>query len=144
VDGEVDVSQPPAVPEGADIDMLAAALRADVADLDVYARVLTNSLAAALPEGMVLIERDPSLRDRLAGRPGSVTSIRLDFGELGLELRPRRGGEPSARAVRVVRNVVISTRDIGLDEWSRLLAENLAQRASESAAARQALGRLMG
>jgi hypothetical protein len=138
------MSQPPAVPDGADIDLLAAALRADAADLDVYARVLTKSLAEALPEGMVAVHRDPSLRDRLAGRPGPVTAIRVDCGELGLELGRGRGGQPEARAVRVVKGVVISTREVGLDEWTRLLAEQLARRARESAAARGALARLIG
>ena len=47
------------------------------ADLDVYARVLTTSLAAALPEGIVEVERDRSMGDRLAGRPGIVRSLRV-------------------------------------------------------------------
>ncbi|MDQ1747343.1 MAG: hypothetical protein QOD07_1606, partial [Frankiaceae bacterium] len=51
-----------------DVDALAAALRADVTDLDVYARVLTSSLEAALPADMVGVDRDRSLADRLAGR----------------------------------------------------------------------------
>jgi hypothetical protein len=138
------MTEPPEAPQGADIELLAAALRADVADLDVYARVLTNSLAEALPEGMVAVQHDPSLRDRLAGRAGPVTAIRIDCGELGLELGLGRGGQPAARAVRIVKGVVISTREIGVEEWTRLLAEQLAKRARESAAARGALARLLG
>ena len=42
------------------VDQLAAALRADAGDLDVYARVLTDSLVDALPDGVVRVDRDRS------------------------------------------------------------------------------------
>lgn len=126
-----------------DIDLLAASLRADVADLDTYSQVLTTSLADALPAEMVEIERDQSLRERLAGKPGVVTAIRLQLGETTLELA-RGKGLPVARVVRVVRGVTISTREVAMAEWSKLLAEALALRAHDSAAARQALAGLLG
>jgi hypothetical protein len=142
------MSQPPAVPghgpEPDDVDALAAALRADSADLDVYARVLTTSLSEALPEGMVTIERDRSLSDRMAGRPGTVRSLRVDTGEATLELGRGRGGVPVARVARAVRGVVISSKEVSIEQWVQLLADHLAARAKESAAARAALARLLG
>jgi hypothetical protein len=142
------MSQPPAVPghgpEPDDVDALAAALRADSADLDVYARVLTTSLSEALPEGMVTIERDRSLSDRMAGRPGTVRSLRVDTGEATLELGRGRGGVPVARVARAVRGVVISSKEVPIEQWVQLLADHLAARAKESAAARAALARLLG
>jgi hypothetical protein len=144
------VSEPPAVPEPAgvpaheDVEALAAALRADTADLEVYSRVLTSSLADALPAGMVDVERDQSMRDRLAGRPGVVRTLRVGFGEVSLELARGKAGTPVARAARAVRGVVISSREITVDEWTRLLADQLALRAQDSAAARAALARLLG
>src|SRR5438034_577391 len=45
-------------------------LRADRADVASYARVLTGTLAAALPEGMVEVEQRRGLGDRVAGRGG--------------------------------------------------------------------------
>jgi hypothetical protein len=142
------VSQPPAVPPSApepdDVDALAAALRADSADLDMYARVLTTSLAQALPEGMVNVERDRSMADRMAGRPGTVRSLRLDTGETTLELGRGRGGVPVARIARSVRGVVISSKEVPIETWVQALADHLAARARESAAAREALARLLG
>jgi hypothetical protein len=140
------VSEPPAVPEPTsdEIDALAAALRADSADLDVYSRVLTTSLADALPAGMVELERDTSMRDRLAGRPGEVRTLRIGFGDVTLELVRGKGGTPVARAARAVRGVVISSREITVDEWTRLLADQLALRAKDSASARAALAKLLG
>jgi hypothetical protein len=129
--------------EPTDIDLLAASLRADANDLDVYARVLTGSLSAALPAEMVEVQRDQSLRDRLAGRPGKVEGIRVLLGETTLELTAGRG-VPVGRVVRVVRGVTISSHEVDLAEWSRLLAESLAERARESSSARDALAALLG
>src|SRR3954447_10933283 len=53
-----------------DLYGLAVALRTDRADVASYASVLTDALGSALPEGMVEVERDRSMKDRLAGRPG--------------------------------------------------------------------------
>lgn len=127
-----------------DVDLLAAALRADAADLDVYARVLTTSLAAALPAEMVGIDRDRSFADRVAGRPGKVRGIRIALGDWELTLSPGPAGIPLAQARQKVRGVAISSREVTLDEWTRLLADGLAKRARESADARAALGRLLG
>jgi hypothetical protein len=143
------VSQPPAVPEGADsettdVDALAAALRASSADLEIYARVLTVSLSEALPAGMVEVQRDQSLRDRLAGRPGVVRSVRISLGDTSLELARGDAGAPVARTARAVRGVIISSKEVSVAEWTRLLADQLAARARDSEAARAALAKLLG
>ena len=127
-----------------DVDALAAALRADASDLDVYARVLTTSLAAALPAEMVGVDRDRSLADRLAGREGRVRAIRIALGDWELTLSPGDSGVPVAQARQKVRGVAISSREVSLDEWATLLATGLAKRARDSADARAALGRLLG
>ncbi len=127
-----------------DVDALAAALRADAADLDVYARVLTTSLAAALPAEMVGIDRDRSFADRLAGRAGRVRGIRIALGDWELTLSPGPAGLPLAQARQKVRGVAISSREVSLDEWAQLLATGLAKRARESAEASAALRRLLG
>jgi hypothetical protein len=127
-----------------DVDAIAAALRADAADLDVYANVLTTSLAEALPEDMVTIEHSRSVRDRLAGRSGAVRRIALHLGEWELTLSRQGRGSLVAHARQKVRGVVISNREVPVDDWVRLLASHLADRARRSAEARAALGRLIG
>jgi hypothetical protein len=126
-----------------DIDLLAASLRADASDLDVYSRVLTTSLSDALPAEMLQIECDPSMRDRLAGRPGKVVGIRILLGDTTLELK-RGAGAPVAKVVRVVRGVTIASHEVELGEWSKLLADALAERARASSSARDALAGLLG
>lgn len=127
-----------------DVDALAAALRADAADLDVYARVLTTALAAALPAEMVEIDRERSFADRVTGRAGRVQAIRISLGDWELMLSPGGSGVPAAQARQKVRGVTISSREVSLDEWARLLATGLAKRARDSAEARTALRKLLG
>ena len=131
-------------PEPPDIAMLAAALRADTSDLNVYANVLTSTLADALPDGMVEVDRTRSLGDRLAGRAGDATSVRLRFGEVTLELARDRAGQLQARELTAVRGVVISRRELTVEDWANRLAEQLAALARRSQAANVALARLLG
>ncbi len=138
------MSEPTPNPAPEDVDALAAALRADSADLEVYARVLTTSLADALPAEMVEVVRDQSMRDRLAGRAGEVRTLRVNLGEVTLELSRGKSGTPVARAAREVRGVIISSREVSVEEWTRMLADRLAVIARDSATARAALSRLLG
>jgi hypothetical protein len=120
-----------------------AALRADRADVESYTRVLTDTLGSALPAGMVEVERRRSMADRVSGRPGQPTAVRVHGKERDLELRQGvRGVDAEVRAV--VRGVVISRRTIGIDEWLAVLAEELSALAERDAAAREALARLLG
>lgn len=133
-------------PVGADpagVDRLAAALRADRADLEVYERVLVGSLAEALPEGVIEVTRERSLGDRMAGRPGKVRSLRALLGDHQLELATGRHGL-EATVTRQVRGVAISRRQVSLEEWTQLLAEQLTAFAERSTATREALERLLG
>lgn len=123
-------------------DMLTAALRRDAADLDVYARVLTGTLAHALPPGSVAVERRRGLADRLAGRDGRVERVEVSLGEQRLVLN-LAGGRPQGEVCKEVRGVVLSRRPTALDEWARELAAAVAARAQSDARARAALERLV-
>lgn len=68
------------------VELLAAALRRDSADLEMYAQVLTGTLANALPPGSVAIERKRGMADRLAGREGRVARLDVSLGEQRLVL----------------------------------------------------------
>jgi hypothetical protein len=122
---------------------VAAALRADASDVGSLTRVLTATLGDALPAGMVEVERDRSLGDRLAGRPGRPVAVRVRTDEHVLELRTA-GRAPAAEVQHVVRGVVLSRRQVGLDEWVDVLAQELTALARRDAAARQAVSRLLG
>jgi len=129
--------------DAAVVDLVAAAIRADTADLDSYHRVLSTTVSGLLPVGMVEVDRERTMKDRMAGREGRATAIRIRLGERTLELVTRRGGLV-ATVAREVRGVVISRQEITVAEWTQLLAQYLAQLAAESADARLALSKLLG
>lgn len=128
---------------GMDVEMLAAALRQDSADLDVYAKVLSVNLVESLPPGAVQVERKRSMGDRMAGREGTVTSLDVALGEVRLGLRMDRG-RPIGEICKEVRGVVLSRQQVGLDAWIAALARGLADTAASSARAREALQRYLG
>ncbi|MCO5970866.1 hypothetical protein [Actinoallomurus soli] len=125
-----------------DFDMVAAALRRDTADLATYARVLTGTLADALPPGCVTVEHERSLGDRLRGRDGRPHRIVVRLGERTLSLTAA-AGRPVGEIHHEVRGVVLSRDQVTLDVWVRALAEELLAQAEADARAAEALRRLV-
>jgi len=125
------------------LDMVTAALRADNADIAVYARVLTETLGDALPGDCVTVDRARSMSDRLHGRPGQVTNITVRLGDQVLALGTRTGQEFSAEICRQVRGVVLSRQPVPLHEWVGELARALVAQAESNASAAQALRKLV-
>jgi len=128
---------------GMDVELLAAALRQDSADLDIYAKVLSVNLVESLPKGAVQVERKRSMSDRVAGREGTVTSLDVAIGDIRLGLRLDRG-RTIGEICKEVRGVVLSRQQVGLDEWIAALAKGLSESAASSAKAREALQRYLG
>ncbi|MFF7633655.1 hypothetical protein ACFZB9_10960 [Kitasatospora sp. NPDC008050] len=124
------------------IDLLAAALRRDAADLEVYTQVLTGALADALPADAVVVERKRSMGDRVAGRPGRIERVEVSMEDQRLILSVAQG-RPAGEVCRVVRGVVLSRRPVPLDEWARELAAAVTARARSDARARAALEKLI-
>jgi hypothetical protein len=127
------------------VDLVASALTAsaDLSDVGMFVRVFTRSFADALPESMVEVDSDRSLADRLAGRPGTPVAVRIAFPEKRLELRATRGW-PEAEVQQVVRGVVLSRRQVPVEEWVHTLAAELTDLAARNASARAALAALLG
>ena len=125
---------------GMDVQMLAAALRQDSADLDLYAKVLSVNLVESLPRDAVQVVRKRSLADRAAGREGNVVELDVALGDVRLALRMDRG-RVAGEICKEVRGVVLSRQQVGLDEWISALAQGLADAANANAKAREALQR---
>jgi hypothetical protein len=129
-------------PAGPSLDMVAAALRADSADLAIYTRVLTESLGDALPPDCVTVDRDRSMSDRMRGRPGQVTKITVRLGDRVMTLGLARGA-PVAEVCSEVRGVVLSRQQVPMGVWTEELAKALVAHAEQNAEAAKALRRLV-
>jgi hypothetical protein len=124
------------------LELVAAALRADSADLAIYARVLTESLSEGLPPGTVSVERERTVSDRMRGRPGEVSKVTVRLGDQVMTLSISRG-QPAAEICKEVRGVVLSRQPVPLNEWTAALAAALVTHAERNAVAAQALRKLV-
>jgi hypothetical protein len=125
-----------------DLEMVAAALRADSADVAIYAQVLTSSLGESLPPGCVTVDRQRSMSDRGKGRPGEVTKVVVRLGERVLSLSVQRG-VPLAEICTEVRGVVLSRQPVPVGAWAQELARALVAHAEQNAETASALRRLV-
>jgi hypothetical protein len=128
--------------EAPSLDLVTAALRADSADVAIYAQVLTESLSEALPPGTVSIDRKRSASDRMRGRPGEVSGVVVRLGDQIMTLSVS-AGQPAAEICREVRGVVLSRTPVPLQEWTAALAAALVTHAERNAVAAQALRKLV-
>ena len=140
--GEPEGPDAPGSPDGPSLDMVTAALRADSADLAIYARVLAESLGEALPPDCVTVDRDRSMSDRMRGRPGQVSKITVRLGDRVMTLGVQRGA-PVAEVCSEVRGVVLSRQQVPMGVWTQELARALVAQAEQNAEAARALRRLV-
>jgi hypothetical protein len=137
-----DIVPDPAGNPSLDLDMVAAALRADSADVAIYAQVLTSSLGESLPPGCVTVDRQRSMSDRVKGRPGEVTKVVVRLGERVMSLTVQRG-VPLAEICTEVRGVVLSRTPVPVGTWAQELARALVAHAEQNAETASALRRLV-
>ena len=124
------------------LDMVTAALRADSTDIAIYARVLTQSLGEALPPDCVKVERKQTMSERMRGKPGEITKVAVQLGDLQMTLGVQNG-RTAAEICRAVRGVVLSRQTVPLAEWIQALAGALVTHAQEHAEAAVALRKLV-
>ena len=123
-------------------ELIAASLRADTADLEIYARVLSTNLIDTLPPGAVKLERKRSLSDRAAGREGRVESVDVTLGEQRMTLRLGKHG-PVGEVCKEVRGIVLSRQQVAMDVWIETLSAAIAETARSNARAREVLQRFV-
>jgi hypothetical protein len=104
---------------------------------------LLNVLSATLPPELVRIRREGKWKARLAGREPAVLGVAVTIGSQRYELdRADVGAHPTTRICHESGGVVLSSKQVGADEWSQALATALAAIAGSNAAAAAALQRL--
>src|SRR3984885_15239312 len=122
--------------------MVTAALRLDSGDAAIYASVLTKSLSEALPPGIVTVERERSMSDRMRGRPGEVSKVAVRLGDQVMTLAVKNG-RPVAEICREVRGVGLSRQTVPVRQWAGAPASSRNSHAESNAQAAEALRRLV-
>jgi hypothetical protein len=121
-----------------DVDGLAASLRADSDDIDVYVESLANKLELVLPTA-VRVQRG---RRGMFG-PKLVRKIAVDAGDVRLELVRTGDSVIDARRCRLSGGIVLKSEALDMEAWVRAVVEALAVEAGRSERTRQALERLL-
>ncbi|MCU1481454.1 MAG: hypothetical protein JWQ19_2240 [Subtercola sp.] len=92
----------------------------------------TRALSEPVAAGVLTVERNRTLGDRLAGRPGTITELRLaSDGEI-MSLRPAARSLWVAETHRVSGGVVIARRTQSLGEWLGAFAGRVAAVAGDA------------
>ena len=118
-------------------DLVAAAIRADAADMGTFMEALAAKLSEALP-GHVNVEREGGLFQKAH----HVKLITIDLQDRRYELE-RVHSAVEARMAHQVRGIRLKTEVIPLADWIDTLARHLAAYAQDNAQARAALGKLV-
>jgi hypothetical protein len=119
-------------------DLAAAGLRADGTDLAIGIEVLAHKLEVALPHE-TRVERRAK---RLFSKDRIVEAIEVTLGDCRYLLRVK-GRDVDASRAQTVRGIVIKREPLDLHAWVEALTAQLTDQATTSAAARDALARLV-
>lgn len=118
-----------------DFDLLAAALRADMADMATWVATLSTKLAQSLPARTRLHKNGMFGGSRVDG-------VEADLGDWRYTLRLDHG-QPLAERTHVVRGIALKTERLPLDTWIDEISAALADLATTSARERDAIMRLL-
>ncbi len=128
-----------AAEENLDIDLPAAALRADGADLEISIEVLATSLEQALP-GIASVERHKVGGFRSKRR--EVRRIAVALGDEQFELL-RDDQRTQCTRHKVVRGITLSRQELPMADWIAALVDGLTRGAEVSERDRVALEGLL-
>ena len=121
-----------------EVDVLAAALSMDHQETGDLLEFLAQKLELSLPQNTTVTRRGSFLSKQ---RP--VQEIVVRFSDYHYQLVRERHGPPSAKILKLVRGVVLKTTEIPVEEWTREVAQHLAQVAQQSAQTRTALNKFV-
>jgi len=120
------------------VDLLAASLRADTADLKAFLEALAVKLEGAMPDQTVVTRQN-----KLFSKEHPVREILITLDEYQYRLSREDRGPLFAQRAKVVRGIVLKTDQLSIDQWISELAESLARQAEQSFSARAALERFL-
>jgi hypothetical protein len=123
----------------ADLDLVAASLRADAADTRGFLEALAVRLEAALPAQTQVKRRSK----RFLSGEKVVRSLEVEAGDSRYALSVDERGRIEAIRSAAVRGIVVRNDPLPLDEWIDALARALTDQAQASEQGRLALERLL-
>lgn len=118
------------------VEMLAAALRADYGDAKAFLEALATRFEGALPT-YTKVTRHFGLGER------PVKEIIISLGDYQYRMSRERHGPLVSQRGHLVRGIVLSSDTIPVEQWIQEIAESLAHLAARSSLAHAALSRFL-
>jgi hypothetical protein len=120
------------------VEMLAAALRANSTDLKAFMEALAAKLQGSLPDRTKVMRQGG-----LFSRDHPVKEINVTLGDYQYRISRERQGPLNTDRVKVVRGIVLKTEQVPMNQWIEDLAAALAEEAAHSTEAHIALERFL-
>ncbi|HLZ57699.1 MAG TPA: hypothetical protein VKR06_12185 [Ktedonosporobacter sp.] len=120
------------------VEILAASLRANSADLNAFLEALAVKLTGALPNQTQVVRQNS-----LFSREHPVKEIVVSFSDTQYRIQRERYGPMITLRAKIVRSIVLKTDQIPMEQWIEELAGNLARESSHSEQTRAALERFL-
>jgi hypothetical protein len=117
-----------------EVDVLACSLQMDKSESGDLLEYLATKLSGALPE-----ETEITRGGWLLSNKKPVVGLSVTLGDIGFQMVREKKGTITAREMKIVRGVTLSTKEVPTDKWVQDLAEALAQMAEKNKTTREAL-----
>jgi hypothetical protein len=117
-----------------EVDVLAISLQMDKSESGDLLEYLATKLTGALPE-----ETEVTRGGWLLSNKKPVVSLAITLGDIGFQMVREKKGTITAREMKIVRGVTLSTKEVPTDKWVQDLAEALARMAEKNNTTKEAL-----
>jgi hypothetical protein len=117
-----------------EVDVLACSLQMDKDESGDLLEYLATKLSGALPD-----ETEVTRGGWLLSSKKPVVGLSITLGEIGFQIVREKKGTLTAREMKIVRGVTLSTKEVSTDKWVQDLAEALARLAEKNNRTRDAL-----
>jgi hypothetical protein len=117
-----------------EVDVLACSLQMDKSESGDLLEYLATKLSGALPE-----ETEITRGGWMLSSKKPVVGLSVTLGDIGFQMVREKKGAITAREMKIVRGVTLSTKEVPTDKWVQDLAEALARMAEKNNTTKEAL-----
>ncbi|MBS1992624.1 MAG: hypothetical protein JSS86_11020 [Cyanobacteria bacterium SZAS LIN-2] len=117
-----------------EVDVLACSLQMDKDENGDLLEFLATKLSGAMPQ-----ETEVTRGGWMLSSKKPVVGLAITLGEVGFQMVREKNGHLTARQMKIVRGVTLSTKEVPPDKWVQDLAEALSRLAEKNSKTKEAL-----
>jgi len=117
-----------------EVDVLACSLQMDKNESGDLLEYLATKLSGAMPQ-----ETEVTRGGWMLSSKKPVVGLAITLGEVGFQMIREKNGHITARQMKIVRGVTLSTKEVPTDKWVQDLASALSALAEKNSKTKEAL-----